>query len=401
MPYFSYRAIDQTGRSSRGSLSAANEVDLELRLRRMGLDLVTLRQMDSRASSFARGAASRRDLITFCFHLEQISRAGIPILDGVRDLRDSMDNPRFRDILTALLEDMEGGKMMSQALAAHPAVFDTVIVNLVKAGEQTGLMREVFENLGSSLKRQDELAAQTKRLLIYPTIVLSMVGIIIILLLLFLVPQIAGLIKNMGVPLPIQTRVLLWISEALHAWWPLFLILPAAIGTVLVVTLRASERARFIADDVKLRLPVIGPILQKIALARFSNFFALMYRSGITILDALRAGEDIAANRVIADAIRRASARIGNGEGLTESFQSLSVFPPLVIRMLRVGETTGALDTALENVSYFYTREVSDSIEKSLKILEPALTVVLGLVMAIIVGSVLLPMYDVIGNFKL
>jgi type IV pilus assembly protein PilC len=401
MPYFSYRAIDQTGRSSRGSLSAANEVDLELRLRRMGLDLVTLRQMDSRASSFARGAASRRDLITFCFHLEQISRAGIPILDGVRDLRDSMDNPRFRDILTALLEDMEGGKMMSQALAAHPAVFDTVIVNLVKAGEQTGLMREVFENLGSSLKRQDELAGQTKRLLIYPAMVLSMVGIIIILLLLFLVPQIAGLIKNMGIPLPIQTRVLLWISEAMRAWWPLFLILPAAIGTFLVVALRASERARFIADDLKLRLPVIGPILQKIALARFSNFFALMYRSGITILDALRAGEDIAANRVIADAIRRAGARIGNGEGLTESFQSLSVFPPLVIRMLRVGETTGALDTALENVSYFYTREVSDSIEKSLKILEPALTVILGLVMAIIVGSVLLPMYDVIGNLKL
>lgn len=401
MPYFSYRAVDQLGRTNRGSLSAANEVDLELRLRRMGLDLITLRQMNSRASGFARGAASRRDLITFCFHMEQISRAGIPILDGVRDLRDSLDNPRFRDILTALLEDMEGGKLMSQALAAHPAVFDTVIVNLVKAGEQTGLMREVFENLGASLKRQDELAAQTKRLLIYPALVLSMVGIIILLLLLFLVPQIAGLIKNMGIALPIQTRVLLWLSETLRTWWPLFLILPVAIGSALVITLRASERARFIADDVKLRLPVIGPILHKISLARFSNFFALMYRSGITILDALRAGEDIAANRVIADAIRRAGARIGNGEGMTESFQSLSVFPPLVIRMLRVGETTGALDTALENVSYFYTREVSESIEKSLKILEPALTVVLGLVMAVIVGSVLLPMYDVIGSVKL
>ena len=401
MPYFSYRAVDQQGHTSRGSLSAANEVDLELRLRRMGLDLVTLRQMDSRASSFARGAASRRDLITFCFHMEQISRAGIPILDGVRDLRDSMDNPRFRDILTALLEDMEGGKLMSQALAAHPAVFDVVIVNLVKAGEQTGLMREVFENLGASLKRQDELAAQTKRLLIYPTLVLSMVGIIILLLLLFLVPQIAELIKNMGIALPLQTRILLWLSETLRNWWPLFLILPVAIGSALVFALRTSERARFIADDVKLRLPVIGPILHKISLARFTNFFALMYRSGITILDALRAGEDIAANRVIADAIRRAGARIGNGEGLTESFQSLSVFPPLVIRMLRVGETTGALDDALENVSYFYTREVSDSVEKSLKILEPALTVLLGLVMAVIVGSVLLPMYDVLGTVQL
>lgn len=401
MPYFSYRAVDQQGRTSRGSLSAANEVDLELRLRRMGLDLVTLRQMDSRASGFARGAASRRDLITFCFHLEQISRAGIPILDGVRDLRDSMDNPRFRNILTALLEDMEGGKLMSQALAAHPAVFDTVIVNLVKAGEQTGLMREVFENLGASLKRQDELAAQTKRLLIYPTLVLGMVGGVILLLLLFLVPQLADLIKNMGMPLPIQTRALLWLSQALTTWWPLLLILPIVAGSALVFTLRASERARFIADDVKLRLPVIGPILHKISLARFTNFFALMYRSGITILDALRAGEDIAANRIIADAIRRAGARIGNGEGLTESFQSLGVFPPLVIRMLRVGETTGALDTALENVSYFYTREVSESVEKSLKILEPALTVVLGLVMAVIVGSVLLPMYDVLGTIKL
>ena len=276
MPYFSYRAVDQQGHTSRGSLSAANEVDLELRLRRMGLDLVTLRQMDSRASSFARGAASRRDLITFCFHMEQISRAGIPILDGVRDLRDSMDNPRFRDILTALLEDMEGGKLMSQALAAHPAVFDVVIVNLVKAGEQTGLMREVFENLGASLKRQDELAAQTKRLLIYPTLVLSMVGIIILLLLLFLVPQIAGLIQNMGIALPLQTRILLWLSESLRNWWPLFLILPVAIGSALVFALRTSERARFIADDVKLRLPVIGPILHKISLARFTNFFALM-----------------------------------------------------------------------------------------------------------------------------
>ena len=351
--------------------------------------------------SFARGAASRRDLITFCFQMEQISRAGIPILDGVRDLRDSMDNPRFRDILTALLEDMEGGKLMSQALAAHPAVFDAVIVNLVKAGEQTGLMREVFENLGASLKRQDELAAQTKRLLIYPSIVLTLVGAIILLLLIFLVPQIASLIKNMGVALPLQTRVLLWLSEALRNWWPLFLIVPIVSVSAVFTALRSSERARFIADDLKLRLPVIGPILQKIALARFTNFFALMYRSGITILDSLRAGEDIAANRVIADAIHRAGARIGNGEGLTESFQSLSVFPPLVIRMLRVGETTGALDSALENVSYFYTREVSESVEKSLKILEPALTVILGLVMAIIVGSVLLPMYDVIGSIKL
>ena len=401
MPYFSYHAIDQQGRRHRGRLSAANEVDLELRLARTGLDLITLRILDSRASDFARGAASRRDLIAFCFHLEQISRAGIPILDGIRDVRDSTDNTRFRDILTALLEDMEGGKLMSQAMAAHPAVFDTLMISLVKTGEHTGLMREVFASLGDTLKRQDELAAQTQRLLIYPGMVLGLVGVIIVLLLWFLVPQIAQLMQGMGLALPIQTRVLLWLSQMLKTIWPLLLIVPAVAVMTGLWVLRRSERARFWADDVKLHLPVVGSILHKIALARFANFFALMYRSGISILDALAVGETLAVNRVVADAIQRARIRIGNGESLSESFQSSSVFPPLVIRMLRVGETTGALDTALENVNYFYSREVGESTERALKLLEPALTLILGSIMALIVGSVLLPMYDVLGTVKL
>ena len=401
MPYFSYRAIDQQGRHHRGRLSAANEVDLELRLARTGLDLITLQLLDSRVSNFARGAASRRDLIAFCFHLEQITHAGIPILDGVRDLRDSTDNTRFRDILTALLEDMEGGKLMSQAMAAHPAVFDTLMISLVKTGEHTGLMQEVFANLGETLKRQDELAAQMKRLLIYPTLVLLMVGVVIVLLLLFLVPQIAQLMQSMGLQLPLQTRVLLWLSQLLKVIWPILLIAPIVFGMAGLWAIRRSERMRFWADDVKLHLPIVGGILHKIALARFTGFFALMYRSGISILDALAVGETLAVNRVVADAIQRARIRIGNGESLSESFQSSSVFPPLVIRMLRVGETTGALDTALENVNYFYSREVKDATERALKLLEPILTLILGLIMAVIVGSVLLPMYDVLGTVKL
>lgn len=401
MAYFSYSAIDKQGRRHRGRLSAANEVDLELRLARTGLDLITLQTLDSRVSTFARGAASRRDLIAFCFHLEQISRAGIPILDGVRDLRDSTDNSRFRDILTALLEDMEGGKLMSQAMAAHPAVFDTLMISLVKTGEHTGLMREVFVNLGDTLKRQDELAAQTKRLLIYPSMVLVMVGVVIVLLLLFLVPQIAQLMTSMGLELPLQTRVLLWLSHTLKAIWPLLIVAPILLTMGGLWAIRRSERARFWADDMKLHLPVVGIILHKIALARFANFFALMYRSGISILDSLAVGETLAVNRVVADAIQRARIRISNGEGLSESFQSSSVFPPLVIRMLRVGETTGALDTALENINYFYSREVRESSERALKLLEPTLTLILGLIMATIVGSVLLPMYDVLGTVKL
>jgi len=401
MPTFKYRAVDKTGRPARGSLDAANDVDLELRLKRMGLDLLTFRPVVDRFGLFARGNVTRQDLITFCFHLEQISRAGVPLMEGLKDLRDSMDNPRFREIVAALVEDVEGGKMLSQALAEHPRVFDEVFVNLVKAGEQTGLLEDVFANLAATLKWQDELVAQTRRLLIYPLLVLAVVSAAIVFLMLFVVPQVVMLLKNMGAALPLQTRILIFLSQALAAWWPLLLGILVIVPAALLVTVRRSARARYFADLAKLNLPVIGPILQKIILARFANFFALMYRSGITVLDAINACQDLAGNRVIADGLRRAGQQISAGDGLTDSFRNLGLFPPLVIRMLKVGETTGALDTALLNVSYFYSREVKESIEQALKLLEPALTVVLGAIMALIMFSVLMPVYDIIGKLKL
>jgi type IV pilus assembly protein PilC len=401
MPTFKYKAVDKTGRPARGSLDAANEVDLELRLKRMGLDLIVFRPVVDRFGLFARGNVTRQDLITFCFHLEQISRAGVPFLEGLKDLRDSLDNPRFREIVAALLEDVEGGKMLSQALSAHPKVFDEVFVNLVKAGEQTGLLEEVFTNLAASLKWQDELVAQTRRLLVYPLLVLAVVTVAIVFLMLFVVPQVVQLLKNMGAALPLQTRILIALSNGLAAYWPVLLGVVLAVPVAIAVAVKRSAKARYFADLAKLNVPVIGPILQKIILARFANFFALMYRSGISILDAIASCQEIAANRVIADGLRRAGQQISAGDGLTDSFHNLGLFPPLVIRMLRVGETTGALDTALLNVSYFYNREVKDSIEHALKLLEPALTVVLGLIMALIMFSVLMPVYDIIGTLKL
>ena len=164
---------------------------------------------------------------------------------------------------------------------------------------------------------------------------------------------------------------------------------------------RQSEAGREWWDRAQLRLPVIGPIAQKIALSRFTNTLAMMYRSGVTVLDALRAGEMVAGNRVVAGGIRRAAQQIADGRGLSESFQSVALFPPLVLRMLRVGETTGALDEALDNVTYFYNREVLDSIENGLRVLEPLLTATLGLLLGGILVSVLLPIYDLIGNLPL
>jgi type IV pilus assembly protein PilC len=401
MAAFQYKAIDRTGRPARGKLDAANEVDLELRLKKMGLDLIVARAVRSQGPSISSGSVQRQDLITFCFDLEQITRAGIPLLEGIRDLREGMENPRFREILTSMLEDIEGGKSLSQALAGFPRVFNTVFVSLIKAGELSGTLTEVFENLAATLKWQDELVGQTKRLLVYPALVFVVVTGVMVFLLLYLVPQITTLLKTMGMALPIQTRILIWLSAFTATWWPLMLLFPVVVVSTIVFMVRTRPRSRYLYDYAILHLPVTGEILQKIILARFANFFALMYRSGITVLDAVRTSEEIVANRVIADGLQRAGQQINAGESMSEAFRNLGMFPPLVIRMLRVGESTGALDVALMNVTYFYNRDVRDSVDKALKLLEPMLTLLLGGMLALILFSVLTPVYDVIGKLKL
>lgn len=402
MSSYQYKAIDKTGRPARGGLEAVNEVDLELRLRRMGLDLITYKEIDRQAATFtgARGKITRQDLVNFCFDTEQMARSGIPIIDGLRDMCDTMDNPRFREVLTVMTEDMEGGRVLSQCMAMHPAVFDTVFVSLVRAGEQAGQLPQVFQNLAETLKWEDELISQTRRLLMYPALTLVVVLGVLMALLVFLVPQIAQLFKTMGMALPVQTRALLAVSGFVAQYWLLVLAVPVVAAIALIVAIRTNSKLAYLWDYAKLRIPVIGPILQKIIMSRFTNVFSLMYRSGITVLDAIRTSEEVVGNRVISDGLNRAGQQVSAGEGLTETFQNLGMFPPLVIRMLRVGESTGALDTALANVTYFYNRDVREAVDKGLKMLGPALTMVLGGLIAFVVWAVLGPVYDILGKLK-
>jgi type IV pilus assembly protein PilC len=275
-----------------------------------------------------------------------------------------------------------------------------VSVSLVRAGEQAGRLTEVFESLGSTLKWQDELAAQTKRLLIYPALVLLVVAGVVLFMLMYVVPQVAQLMKAMGIALPLQTRALVFAAGFLD-YWPFVFGVPAVIAGAAAIVIYQSPKAQYWWDYTKLHLPVIGPILQKIILSRFTNFFALMYRSGITILDALKTSEALVGNRVIADSLLRAGRQITAGGSLTESFRGLGIFPPLMIRMMRVGESTGALDNALVNITYFYNRDVKEAIDKALALLGPLLTLVLGGTLIMIMWSVLGPVYDILGKLKI
>ena len=401
MATFNYHAIDQAGRRAQGQIDALNEADLEMRLERMGLDLITFKSTEKSTKAFSQNKVSNRDLVMFCFQLEQLTSAGVPIIDGLNDLRESTANPYFQKVLGALAGEVEGGKMLSQAMAEHPDVFDEVFVNLVAAGEQTGRLPSVFENLSETLKWQDELMSQTKRLLAYPLFVFVVVMAAVTFLMIYLVPEMVKFLNSLGQELPLNTRILIFISNAFVKYWWLILALPVVVVTGLAGYIRQSPEARYRFDYLKLKLPLTGDILHKIIMARFARYFALMYQTGIPILDAIKTCEKIVGNRVIADALSRAHAQINAGDSMSESFHNAGLFPPLVVRMIKVGENTGALDKSLLNVSYFYDRDVNEMMQKMLKLLEPALTVVLGLILAFIMMSVLGPVYDSFGKMKL
>jgi type IV pilus assembly protein PilC len=398
MALFNYKAISANGKAVLGQIDALNVVDLELRLKRMGLDLI-VGGPTKRAVAFGR-TIKRPDLINFCFHLEQLTSSGVPLVEGLIDLRDSVENPRFREVISGLVEGIQGGQNLSGALGNYPEVFNPVFRALVKAGEDTGRLPEVLRSLTENLKWEDELAAQTKKVLMYPAFVGAVVLGVTMFLMIYLVPQMVTLIKNMGHTLPAHTRLLIAVSNFLVSYWWFVILAPVAAYFGLKFAAQTNPALRYRIDAFKLRVPVLGPILRKIILSRFASIFALMYSSGITILDAIRSSEEIAGNQVIQEGLRAVGQEIADGKNVTAAFQDVGMFPPLVVRMLRVGESTGALDTALLNVSYFFNREVREGIAKIQVMIEPTLTVVMGILLGWVMLSVLGPIYDSISKLK-
>ena len=296
---------------------------------------------------------------------------------------------------------IEGGSTLSGAMDHYPQVFDTVFVNLVRAGEFSGQMSAVLKTLTENLKWQDEQAAQMKKLLMYPLFVGSVVLLVVVFLMTYLVPQLTSFIVMMGQELPLHTRVLIATSDFMVGYWYVVLGVPGVLFIMFIAVLNSSSELQLTVDGLKLKVWMIGPIFKKMILARFASYFALMYRSGITVLECIRICEGLVGNKAIEDALHRAGRQIGDGASISAGFEYTGLFPPLVLRMLRVGESTGGLDEALLNISYFYDRDVSESIEKAQTMIGPAMTVVLGGILGWVIVSVLGPIYDMITKIDI
>jgi len=332
--------------------------------------------------------------------MEQLVRSGVPLLEGLEDLRGTLKPCHFRDVITSLIENIEGGKNLSDAMSNFPNVFDNIFTSLIRAGEESGQLNVVFEHLTETLKWHDEISSQVKKALLYPAFMGIVIIGVIFFIMIYLVPKLVSFIQSVQQELPVHTKILFYLSNAFVEYWEYIIFSPIALIILVKIVINTSSGIRFQFDRLKLHLWLVGPIIEKMMLARFSKFFGLLYGAGITVLDSLDIVKNSAGNTFAEAAFQRVRDQIADGMSISESFERVHLFPPLVLRMIKVGESTGELDIALSNVTYFYTRDVRESIERLKALIEPTLTVILGGLLGAVMISVLGPIYDVVTKFS-
>ena len=399
MQYFSYKAIDNAGVVQRGSIAALNTGEVDNRLSARGLELIVCRPATS-LRIFRRKSVNRKHLIDFTFHLHQMIEAGVPLIDSLKEFRDSADQPRLRTSAGELVDQIESGCSLSAACAMQPWIFKPMYTSMLEAGEQSGRLEEVLADLLALLKWQDETLSSLRRVLIYPAFVCLVLGAVIGFVMTWLVPGLTTFITSAGAELPWHTQWLIALSDfIIDHWLAALLILTIAVAVV-SIALRTSYTVRYHWHRLQLQFPLAGPVLYKIKLARFCRCAAVMYASGINLIDTLKQGESLVDNLMLSEALRSARESIVAGAGVADAFQQQTALPALLSRLIRVGETTGGMDRAFLQTSYFYDRDSREAIERLEQFIVPVLIIFVGAIMMWVVISVIGPIYDLVFTMQ-
>ncbi|MCB2053664.1 MAG: type II secretion system F family protein [Geminicoccaceae bacterium] len=401
MTLYAYRALNERGRAVRGRLTAGNERELHHLLQESGLELVDCRNQERQRALFRPGGAvTNRILVQFCMQLEQMLHAGIPLRETLGQLRDNAAVPRLRDALTEICRDLGEGKPLSAAFARHPRIFGPVFVALIDAGEETGHLEEALARLQRHHAWADQMTLRVKKAVRYPAFMGLMVVAVTSFMMLFVVPQVVDFLTNNGQELPAITLALIATSGFFVDFWWLLAGLPAAAAAVFVLGRRASSGFVLASDRMLLRVPALGPILRQLDLARFAHMLAIMYRTGIPILEALAACSRLVRNRGIRESVDLIGERIAAGENLSKAMTHAGVFPPVVVRLIAVGESSGDLDRMLEIVAADFDRDTDEAIGRLVGMIEPALTLIMGGMMGWIALGVFGPVYDSVAALE-
>jgi len=392
MPTFSYVAKLEDGRRVTGSLEAASDQAVLEALHQKGLVVINVKK----AKGYPRGGRRRRvgmdDLAIFARQMATLVDAGIPIVGGLEALADQLENRGLQEVVNKVREAVEGGTDLTAAIAQQSAVFSPLFVSMVKAGEASGHLAEVLERLATYLEKSATLQRKVKSACIYPGIITTMAFIITSILILKVIPAFKDMFATLGAQLPLPTRILIAVSDfAQMAFIPL--VGCAFLGVFLFRRALKTRPGRLLFDRFLLKLGVIGPIVRKVAIARFSRTLSTLVKSGVQILAALEIVAETSGNLVVADAILQAKTSIREGQNIAGPLTASGVFPPMVCRMISVGEQTGRLDDMLTKVAEFYEEQVDTAISGLMSAIEPIIIAVLGVIVGSIVASIFLPIF--------
>jgi len=406
MPTFTYTARTKNGLIRRGSVTAENRDAAMAQLTRMGLEpekLVESRGLGTRTQQARLNRRVRgQDLLVFTRQLSTIVSAGLPLMQGLDILAEQTEDPRFAKIISAIGQNVEAGETFSNSLKLFNRAFPDIYVSMVQAGEASGDLDGVLLQLADYLEASEELKRRIRSAMTYPVVAFSMIILIAAGLIIFVVPQFAEIFNSFGKALPAPTQMLINASNAMRTMTFWGIALGTIIGTVAFLRIYGSTATgKYTLDSLKLRLPIFGPLMRKVAISRFARTLSTLTRSGVSILQAMEIVERTAGNEVYAKAIREAAEAVRNGETLAEPLAKAQVFPAMVTRMIGVGEKTGALEGMLAKISDFYDSEVKATVDALTSLIEPMLIGIMGIVVGGIVMGLFMPIFQlssIVGN---
>jgi type IV pilus assembly protein PilC len=399
MPVYVYRGTNRTGGAVSGEQSASNKAELMNLLRRQQIKVSKLSEKGKEFNlpTFKQGV-NAKDLAVFTRQFSVMIDAGLPLVQCLEILAGQQENKTFESVLTTTRASVEGGSTLSAAMRQHDKVFDPLYVNLVEAGEAGGILDTILQRLANYIEKNVKLKRAVKSALVYPVAVLGVAAGVITLLLWKVVPIFATLFLGLGVDLPLPTRIVMMLSNFVGSIFGL-MILVVIVGLVIGVKVwHGTPKGRFILDGILLKLPLVGLLLRKIAVARFTRTLGTLISSGVPILEGLDITARTAGNAVIEKALGLVRKALEQGKNLADPLKETNVFPGMVTQMIGVGEQTGAMDAMLQKIADFYEEEVDAAVKDLLAALEPAMIVFLGVVVGGIVISMYLPLFSLIGK---
>ncbi len=398
----SYKATTQDGKIQQGIIDAKdiNEAVFYLRSKELvPISVVEQKETKFSVNDLLKSRASGNDLVLFTRQMSSILASGLTLMQALLILKDQIQNPAMKDVVNGIISEVQEGKSFHEAITKYPRVFSPIYISLITAGESSGFLDKILSRLADNLEKDQKLRSTISSALLYPIIVVILMVVVMVIMMIFVVPQLTGFYSNLNIPLPFTTQVVIGTSGFVTNFWPLVLGM-IVLSVILYRRWVSTDSGQLLRDEIALRIPLFGNLIELSILTEFSRTFGLLVGAGTLVVQSLIETADVAGNRVYKNAIVDVSKRVEKGITIGDAMSTYSIFPPILVQMVRIGEQTGKLDESLLKVSEYFERELEEKVKGLTTALEPFIMIVLGIGVAFLIVSIITPIYNLTSSIQ-